>query len=293
MNGDDAGSAGILRKTALAGLFLNIAVALFKGACGYLSGSKALIADAVHSVSDLTTDMAVIFGVKYWSMPPDENHPYGHGKIETIVTAFIGGVLCAVAVGMCKGALSALRSPPRLEPSFWAFAAALFSVVSKEILFRWTVARARRISSGSLEANAWHHRTDALSSLPVAAALAGGLISPKLAFLDPIGAIFVSVFILRSGWEIMRPALMELTDGTDGKVASELGRISLSHPEVASVHHARARRFGSGYLGDVHIRIDGNLSVRRGHEIAHEVKSGLLAAGLGLSDVIIHVEPDR
>ncbi|MBR2963909.1 MAG: cation transporter, partial [Lentisphaeria bacterium] len=169
------------------GMTLNIVLSIAKAAGGVLFHSQALLADAVHSLSDLVTDLAVIFGVKYWSAPPDRQHPYGHGRIETLVSAFIGIALAAVAVGLAWDAIGTIRHGSEHGPAGFAFAIAVFSIISKEVLFRWTRAKARQVHSSAMEANAWHHRSDAISSIPAAIAIAVAYFFPKLQFIDPVG----------------------------------------------------------------------------------------------------------
>ena len=281
-----------VRRATVAGMVVNVLLAAAKGAGGVAFKSQALVADAVHSFSDLVTDIALLFGVRYWSAPPDAEHPYGHGKIETIITAFIGLALGAVAFELVHGAVQSIQSPEAHEaPGAFAFMIALVSIVVKEALFRWTRAEARRIGSSGLEANAWHHRSDAISSVPAAAAIALARIFPSAGYIDQLGAILVSILILHSAWKIMRPALLELTEGGGGDHASEIEAVALAIPGVRSVHAVRARHIGSSIQADLHIRVDGDLTVARGHEIAHEVKKSVLASCSGVADVVVHVEP--
>lgn len=273
-------------------MLLNILLALAKGAGGLVFSSHALVADAVHSFSDLVTDLAVLFGVRYWSAPPDAEHPYGHGKIETMVTAFIGLALGALAFELVHDAVQSISSGgPNDVPGRFAFVIAICSVIVKEVLFRWTRAEARRLNSPGLEANAWHHRSDAASSVPAAAAIALARLFPTVGYLDQLGAILVSAMIFYSAWKIMRPALLELTEGGGGDHAAEIEAKALAVPGVRSVHAVRARHIGPSIQADLHIRVDGNLTVTQGHAIAHEVKKAVLDSVPGVADVIVHVEP--
>ena len=281
-----------VRRVTFVGMVLNSLLALAKGAGGLVFKSHALVADAIHSFSDLVTDFAVIFGVRYWSAPPDEEHPYGHGKIETMVTAFIGLALAALAFELVHDAVSSIASGGSKDvPGLFDFVIAVLSVIVKEALFRWTRAEARRLNSLGLEANAWHHRSDAASSIPAAVAIALARLFPDVGYIDQLGAILVSVMIFYSAWKIMRPALLELTEGGGGDHAAEIEAQALTVPGVLSVHAVRARHIGSSIQADLHIRVDGNLTVARGHAIAHEVKRTVLASVKGVADVIVHVEP--
>ena len=182
-----------VRRVTFVGMALNILLALAKGAGGLVFKSHALVADAIHSFSDLVTDFAVIFGVRYWSAPPDEEHPYGHGKIETMVTAFIGLALAALAFELVHDAVSSIASGGSKDvPGLFAFVIAVLSVIVKEALFRWTRAEARRLNSPGLEANAWHHRSDAASSIPAAVAIALARLFPDVGYIDQLGAILAA-----------------------------------------------------------------------------------------------------
>ncbi len=281
-----------VRRATVAGMVVNVALAAAKGAGGVAFSSQALVADAVHSLSDLVTDIALLFGVRYWSAPPDAEHPYGHGKIETVITAFIGLALGAVAFELVLDAVRTIGADgERAAPGVFAFVIALVSIVVKELLFRWTRREARQIGSSGLEANAWHHRSDAASSIPAAAAIALARLFPSVGYIDQLGAILVSILIFHSAWKIMRPALLELTEGGGEDHAAEIEAVALAVPGVRSVHAVRARHIGSSIQADLHIRVDGDLTVARGHEIAHEVKKAVLASGTGVADVIVHVEP--
>ena len=281
-----------VRYVTLVGMFLNIFLVFAKGGVGLFAGSQALVADAVHSLSDLVTDFAVLFGVKYWSAPPDASHPYGHGKIETIVSAFIGVALAAVAFGLAWDAIGTLAHGSTKHPGLFAFGMALVSIVSKEILFRWTRTEARRLKSPAMEANAWHHRSDAISSIPVAIAIAVSYFFPQYGFIDPVGAILVSCFILYAAWEIIRPTLFELTEAGSQEEENRIRDVAMSVKGIRSVHAVRARGNGAaGFLADLHVMVDPDLTVREGHALAHEAKRRILAGGSGVTDVVIHVEP--
>ena len=185
-----------VRRVTWIGLLTNFALSGLKFAAGYFGRSQALIADAIHSLTDTTTDIAVIAGSHYWSRPPDDCHPYGHRRLETLVTAFIGIVLAGAGIGIGWEAISTLHMHQAEPPGWFALYAAMASIVIKEVLYRWTAKVGKTIKSPALAANAWHHRTDAISSLPVLIAVGGALIFPTWAFLDHVGAAIVSIFIL-------------------------------------------------------------------------------------------------
>ena len=246
----------------------------------------------MHSASDLVTDLAVIFGVRYWVAPADEFHPYGHGKIEALVTAFISAALAVVALELGADAARALLSGARRgPPGAVAFFIAVAGIVLKEWLFVWTRSVARRIGSTALEANAWHHRSDALSSIPVAAAIALARLVPGLVWLDAVGALVVGAFVLHVAWKLAKPALLELSDADVGAKAADVKAVAERLPGVRGVHKVRARRYGGSFQADLHIQVDGSLSVAEGHDIGHAVKEAILSAGLDVEDAVIHVEP--
>ena len=273
-------------------MFLNVVLVFAKAAGGLFFHSQALLADAVHSMSDLVTDLAVIFGVKYWSAPPDRSHPYGHGRIETLVSAFIGIALAAVAFGLASDAVRTLRHGSEHGPAGFAFVIAVFSVMSKEVLFRWTRAKAREVCSKAMEANAWHHRSDAISSVPAAVAIALAYFFPKLSFIDPVGAIVVSVFILHSAWKIIQPTLLELSEaGVSQEDQAKIYRLATSLPGIIGAHALRTRNAGSAIWADIHIIVDPDMTVREGHDLSHQVRDLLVNSDLNIVDVVVHLEP--
>ena len=258
---DDGGE---VRRVTWVGLAWNVALTLGKFAGGVLGGSQALVADAIHSASDFVTDIAVIVGSHFWNMPPDAEHPYGHRRFETLVTMGIGISVAAVGVGLGYGAIMSLLSGEGKHPELLAAIMALASIVVKEILFHYTRAEGRKIRSQALEANAWHHRSDAFSSIPVLIAVVISLVFPQLWFADAVGALIVAFFVLRSAYEIASPGAKQLVDqGADEKVAKKLLEIALGHAKVMSVH------------GDV----------------AEEVEQLLIQADENVVDALVHVDP--
>ena len=274
------------------GMILNLVLVFAKAAGGLAFHSQALLADAVHSMSDLVTDLAVIFGVKFWTAPPDRSHPYGHGRIETLVSAFIGIALAAVALGLASDAIGTLRHGSEHGPAGFAFVIAVFSVVTKEVLFRWTRMKAREVRSTAMEANAWHHRSDAISSIPAAVAIALAFFFPKLHFVDPVGAIVVSGFILLSAWKIIQPTLLELSEaGVSHEDQAKIYRLAASLPGVIGAHALRTRNAGSAIWADIHIIVDPDMTVREGHDLSHQVRDLLVNSDLNIVDVVVHLEP--
>lgn len=284
-----------VRRVTYAGMAVNVVIALLKGVAGVACSSQALLADAVHSLSDLVTDFAVVLGVRYWAAPADERHPYGHGKIEAVVAVAIGIALAAVAFGIGRNAalrlLDVAGGGDSPAPGALAFLIAVVSIAAKEAVYRRTLAVARRIHSTALKANAWHHRSDAISSVPVALALAVSYFAPSLGWVDSVGALVVAVFILDAAWGIVRPAVEELTDAEMPGKSAAVERIALGVKGVESCHHVRTRRYGAAFEADLHIHVDAALSVAEGHAIGHAVSDALLASDLGVIDAVVHVEP--
>ena len=275
-----------------AGILVNVAIAAAKAVAGVMCSSQALVADAVHSASDLVTDLVVVFSVRYWVAPADEGHPYGHGKIEALVTLVISAALLFAAWELARNAvLVLLRGSSDAAPGAVALAVALGGIVLKEAIFVVTRNVARRVKSTALEANAWHHRSDALSSIPVAAAVVAVWVFPSLWWADAAGALVVSAFVVHVAWELARPALQELTDAQIGSKAEAVAAVALGVKGVKGVHKARARRYGASFQADIHVQVDGSLSVEEGHDIGHAVKEAVVTAGLDVDDVVVHVEP--
>jgi len=283
-----------VRKVTWLGLLTNVSLASIKFAAGYFGRSQALIADAIHSLTDTTTDVAVIAGSHYWSRPPDQSHPYGHRRMETLVTVFIGLMLAAAGAGIGWEAVSTLHEKHSSPPGWIAFVAALLSIIAKELLYRWTAAAGKRIKSSALAANAWHHRTDAISSLPVLVAIGGALLFPSWSFLDHVGAAVVSIFILHAAMKIIWPGISELIDaGAPDSIQKKITSIAAKSQGVQEVHAVRTRYISSSIQVEMHIVVDGSMSVRDGHQIADDVKSRVIGGVSEVLDVVVHMDPSE
>ncbi len=294
--GSSAEAAGAhateVRRVTRVGLATNIALSAIKLAGGIVGSSQAVVADAVHSISDCGTDIAILVGVRYWSKPPDEDHPYGHQRIETLVTVAIGLALAAVAMGLISDAITNFTTPRAGTPGTVALVAALISIAAKETLFHWTRAAGNRIRSSALIANAWHQRTDALSSIPAALAVVASWIDPKLAFLDSVGEMLVSLFILHAAWRIITPAVSQLTDkGANERDLQIIKQTALEVEGVREIHKVRTRYSGLGLQVDLHALVDGNLTVCHGHDISELIQERLVTTHPHVVDVIVHIEP--
>ena len=281
-----------VRRVTLRGLVVNLALAGIKFVFGTIGASQALVADGVHSLSDSVTDIAILVAAPLWSSPADATHPHGHGRIETVVTLLIGVLLGVVGLGLGYRAVLTLHEGGPASPGWIAFATACFSIVSKEWLYRWTVTVGKRVKSSALTANAWHHRSDALSSVPVAVAVLGTWVWPRWGFLDHIATVIVSVFILHAAWKVSWPALSQLVDtGATRREQERILAISSNTDGVKAVHALRTRYLGPGLQVDLHVLVDPGLTVREGHGIAGAVKECLLTQGPDIVDVLVHVEP--
>jgi cation diffusion facilitator family transporter len=289
---DPEAAARAIRRVTITGLAINVLLSALKLAAGIAGNSQAVVADAIHSLTDTVTDVAVLVGVRFWSRPPDECHPHGHQRIEFLVTIFIGLLLAAVGLGLVYNALATLHEPHRTPPGPIAFFAAILSIFTKELLYRWTISVGIEIRSTALIANAWHHRSDAFSSVPAAIAVAGAALLPGLAILDHLGAIVVSVFILQAAWRIVRPPVEHLIDqGAPEEILLGIEQLASATPGVEEVHAIRTRHIGSGIEVDLHVLVDPRLTVEEGHEISEEVKRRLIEYVSDVVDVVVHLEP--
>ena len=276
------------------GLLCNLTLAAAKAAAGIFGHSQAVLADALHSLTDSITDVAVILGVRYWTAPADEDHPHGHGRIETLITVVIGLVVGTVAIGMGTHAIRGLRNAPEAAPTGIALVVALISIVVKEVLYQWTKKVGREVRSPALEANAWHHRSDAISSIPAAAAVGVALIAPDWAMVDRVGAVVVCLLILQVSWRILRPALDQLIDaGAPASARRYIEKLALEVDGVEAAHAVRTRYVGSDLAVDLHVEVDGGLSVGEGHLIAVAVRRKLVEEGPDVTDALVQIEPHQ
>lgn len=286
----------IYRVTFL-GSIVNFLLLIFKFAAGIIGHSAAMIADAVHSLSDFITDIIVVVFVHLSSKPQDKEHDYGHGKYETMATVIVGAVLFIVGLGIMKNGVSSIWSfihgETLPEPGMLAFIAAIVSIVLKELLYRYTVAKGKELNSEAVTANAWHHRSDALSSIGTTVGIGGAiLLGDNWRVLDPIAAVIVSVFIMRVAIKLVAPGLGELMEKSlPEKDEKEIEEIILSFPEVSDPHHLRTRRIGNYCAVDVHVRMDKDMTLEKVHNITVSMESRLRQK-LGDHTIInIHVEP--
>ena len=291
-------------KVTLWGGAVNVLLVLFKFVAGIAGHSAAMVADAVHSLSDFVTDIIVLVFVHISNKPKDKSHDYGHGKYETLAMTIIGMMLLAVAVGIVYGGLMKIVAWTRGEqlpaPGLLALWAALLSIVLKEGVFHYTMVKAKDLESQALEANAWHHRSDALSSVGTALGIGGAIFLPSFGgvgggswtVLDPLASIIVGLFIVKVSLDLLRGGIGDLMEQSlPDEVEQEILRLAGSIPGVEEPHDLRTRRIGNHYAIELHILMDGNISLCEAHEKASEVEE-LLRQRYGKdTHVAVHVEP--
>ncbi|KWH43993.1 cation diffusion facilitator family transporter [Burkholderia stagnalis] len=282
----------VARKSTLVSIVLNVVLATFQIAVGTIAHSQALIADGVHSISDLISDFVVLVANRHSGALPDADHNYGHSRYETVASLFLGGILIAVGIGMLWRAgdrLVHLEDIPPVHVSALVVAAVV--LVSKEALFRYMLREAQRVRSAMLVANAWHARSDAASSLVVAIGIIGSLAGFRL--LDPIAAAIVGFMVARMGWTFGYDALQDLSDrALDETDTAEIRALLAATPGVRDVHDLRTRKMGDSALVDAHILVDPMISVSEGHYIAETARARALSDRRVL-DALIHVDPEN
>ncbi|MGU7784514.1 cation diffusion facilitator family transporter [Burkholderia sp. PU8-34] len=291
----DAQSAdkhAVARKSTLVSIALNVVLATFQIVVGVIAHSQALIADGVHSISDLVSDFVVLVANRHSGALPDADHNYGHSRYETVASLFLGAILIAVGVGMLWRAGDRLVHLEDIPPvHFSALIVAVTVLLSKEALFRYMLREAQRVRSAMLVANAWHARSDAASSLVVAIGIIGSLAGFRL--LDPIAAAIVGFMVARMGWTFGYDALQDLSDrALDESDTAEIRALLAATPGVRDVHDLRTRKMGDSALVDAHILVDPMISVSEGHYIAETARSRVLKDRRVL-DALIHVDPEN
>ena len=284
-------------KVTLWGGAVNVLLLAFKFVAGIVGHSAAMVADAVHSLSDFVTDIIVLAFVHISGKPKDKSHDYGHGKYETLATTFVAFVLLAVATGIIYGGMvkivSWAKGEPLEAPGMLALWAALLSIAMKEGVFHYTIKKARELNSQALEANAWHHRSDALSSIGTAIGIGGAIFfGSRWTVLDPLASVIVGLFIAKVSIDLLRGGIGDLMERSlPDDVEQEILRLAASVPDVAEPHDLRTRRIGSHYAIELHILMDGNMPLREAHDKASEVEELLRGKYGEDTHVVVHVEP--
>ena len=284
-------------KVTLIGGIVNIVLLVFKFVAGILGHSAAMIADAVHSLSDFVTDIIVLMFVRISSKPKDKSHDYGHGKYETLAMTIIGMALLAVAIGIVYSGMTkiiAWANGTQLEaPGMLALWAALLSVLLKEGVYRYSMVKARQLNSQAVEANAWHHRSDALSSIGTAVGIGGAIfLGQRWTVLDPVASVIVGVFIVKVSVDLLRNGIGDLMEQSlPDAVEEEMLRLVASLPGVVEPHDLRTRRIGNHYAIELHILMDGDIPLKEAHDKASEVEDLLRRHYGEETHVAVHVEP--
>jgi cation diffusion facilitator family transporter len=288
----------IYKVTVLGGV-ANLLLVGFKFMAGIAGRSGAMIADAVHSVSDLVTDVVVLVFVKLSSKPQDSSHDFGHGKFETIASLFIGLALAAAAVGIVVDGATKLarwlQGEDLPSPGKIALWGALVSIVIKELCYQYTYRKGKKLESQVVIANAWHHRSDALSSVGAAVGIAGAIfLGDRWTVLDPLASVVVGAMLVKVAWDLLGPSIGELTEQSlPEETEKEILKLIESVDGVADPHNLRTRRIGSNIAAEVHIRMDGNLTLNEAHEKASAIER-LYGERFGKdSHIIIHMEPGK
>jgi cation diffusion facilitator family transporter len=272
---------------------VDLVLGIVKIIVGFVSHSQALVADGVHSFSDLASDVLVIAAARHATQGPDQEHPYGHGRIQTAVSVLLAASLVAVALGIVWDSLTRLQTVDgTLQPGYWVLIVATLSALLKEGIYRYTVRSARQLGSRLLEVNAWHSRSDAFSSLVVIAGTAGAIAGFRWA--DPAAAIMVAGLIIHVAWKIGREGFNELIDtGVSSDLARQIEAQILQVDGVREMHQLRTRKMGSEILADVHIHVGSRISVSEGHRIGDAVTQRLEQETPNLRDVIVHIDPEN
>ena len=288
-----------IARVTLVGSVVNLLLVGLKFIAGVAGHSAAMISDAVHSLSDFVTDIVVLVFVRISAQPQDEGHDYGHGKFETLATLLIGLALAAAAVGIVVSGATKfaawLQGEDLAAPGKLALWAALISIAVKELLFQYTRIKGKKLDSPALKANAWHHRSDALSSIGAAIGIGGAIIlGNRWTVLDPLASIVVGAMLVKVAWDLLGPSFGELTDSSlPADTEAQMLDIINSVPGTSDPHNLRTRRIGNRIAAEVHIRLDGNLSLNESHEIATEVERRFRERFGQQSHIIIHMEPKK
>ncbi len=282
-----------IRDVTLVGVVGNILLTIVKLIFGIIGHSQALIADGLHSLSDLISDGMILIAARYSSLDADTDHPYGHARFETLATVAVGGLLLLVAGGMLIEATRRLFDSALLwQPTAWSLAIAVLSILIKEALYQYTIYVAKQVRSPMLQANAWHHRSDAISSVIVLIGVAGSMAGVQ--WLDAVAAIGVSLMIAQIGWSLSREGVTELVDtGLERQQLAEIRKIIQSVEGVHTLHELRTRKMGANALVDVHILVNPRISVSEGHQIGDQVRTRLITKIEEITDVLVHVDPEN
>jgi cation diffusion facilitator family transporter len=279
-------------RAIIVGMIANILLSLFKFIGGLLGNSVALVADAIHSLSDLVTDIIVLFTHRIGKIPQDKDHPYGHGRAETIGATVIGLLIIATGIGVIHETWEAMAEAPDKAPGLLAATAALLSILINEGLYHYTRRVGEAAQSPSLIANAWHHRTDAISSIAALIGIVGA--SQGFAFMDPLAGAVVGCMVVKVGIDITREGVRDLMDtALSDEHTKKIHSILKDIPEVLHFHDLRSRVIGGEFLIDVHILVDSEMTVTEGHRVAETARRNLINSIPNIQDVLVHVDGEH
>jgi cation diffusion facilitator family transporter len=280
-------------NTILFSIVGNVFLAIIKGLAGFFGNSYALIADAIESTTDIFSSILVLLGLSYANKPPDKNHPYGHGRIEPLVTFLLVGFLVISATVIAHESIQNIQRPHEL-PEKWTLIVLLILIIWKEISFRIVIRNSEKTNSSSLKADAWHHRSDAITSIAAFVGIGVALFLGKgYEAADDWAALFAAAFILYNSYQIFRPALGEIMDEhLYDDLVGEILKISLTVSGIKATEKCFIRKVGTIYHVDLHAKVDGSISVTQGHHLAHHLKDTLREKIPRLGHVLIHIEPE-
>lgn len=288
-----------IQQVTLIGCVGNVVLMVCKLIAGLVGHSAAMIADAVHSLSDVVTDVIVLTFVSVSAKPQDKSHDYGHGKFETIATFFIGIALIAAATGIIVSGIMNLvdwaKGADLEAPGKMALWAAFLSIAVKELLYQYTAYHGRKLNSQAVIANAWHHRSDALSSVAAAIGIGGAiLLGDRWTVLDPLASVIVGLVLLKVAVELLKTSVNELTESSlPQDTEREIEEIITSFPEISQPHNLRTRRIGTRIAIEAHIRMDGAMSLQKSHDLTTEVEKKLRSRFGDDTHITLHVEPEK
>ena len=284
-------------RVTIVGTIVNAVLVAIKFVAGIMGRSSALVADAVHSMTDFISDTIVLVFVHISGKPNDEQHRYGHGKFETLATTIIGVLLSTAGIGLLinggEQVWKSLNGEALPEPTWIALAVAFVSVIAKEILYRYTVREGKRLNSDAVIDNGWHHRSDAISSIGTMVGIGGAMfLGEKWRILDPLAAAVVSIFIIKAGYDIINPAINELLEASLPKEQTDkIDKLIRSINGVRGLHNMRTRKIGNAIAVDMHVKMDGNLSFKEAHEIATSIERAIRKEYGERSYINVHMEP--
>ncbi|HEX5635858.1 MAG TPA: cation diffusion facilitator family transporter [Gammaproteobacteria bacterium] len=291
MQADNDHRQSIMTRATLVSISVNLVLSIAQLIIGFVGHSQALIADSIHTLSDLTADFLVLAVTRAANKGADEDHPYGHTRYETLATTGLSILLMAVAVGIAISSVDRIFNPTGITPSMITLWAALLTTLGKEGLYHYTVHVARKVKSRMLEASAWHHRSDAISSVVVLVGIAGAIMG--IPMFDSLAALIVAVLIARIGWHLGYRSVQELTDtGLEPERLQAIRNTIQNVDGVKELHLLRTRTMGPHALVDVHILVDSQLSVSEGHQISEAVEYALIGEFAEINDVTVHIDPE-